>query len=119
MKWYVYRLVLLAFFMRALVPVGFMLAPSEFGDHGFGVVICTSQGPQTLAMPEDDGQSQSKSSQDSCPFSTSTLQGYPSASPELSATVEYASVTYRRILLQFSATLAPSANSARGPPPLI
>lgn len=124
MKRYVYRFVLLAFLIRALVPVGFMLQASQTRGLGFDLVICTSQGPQTLhqtqaqtlKMTEGGGQHHQKSHQDTCPFATLALLGYSSSPTELSATVAYAAVTYRRVKLQFSETPTPSANSARGPP---
>ena len=44
-------LFILAFALRALVPAGFMLAPSAVGE--MTVVLCTGHGPQTIALDAD------------------------------------------------------------------
>jgi hypothetical protein len=44
-------LFILAFALRALVPVGFILAPSAVGE--MTVVLCTGHGPQTITFDAD------------------------------------------------------------------
>jgi hypothetical protein len=44
-------LFILAFALRALVPAGFMLAPSAVGE--MTVVLCTGHGPQTITLDAD------------------------------------------------------------------
>ena len=111
-------LVLLALLVRAVVPVGFMLAPLHAGSAGITVVICTEHGTQALVLDEDGEPlpSDRAAVPDICPFAFSALPGLASEATQLSATVAYASVTYTLAVFQFSLTPLPGAASARGPP---
>jgi hypothetical protein len=113
-------LLLLALLVRAMVPVGFMIAPSRADAADLTVVICTAHGLQTLAPDQDDEplQSNSKTLND-CPFAASGFPGLASEAMQLSVTAEYAATTYTLARLQFSLTPLPGATSARGPPPVV
>ena len=51
MRRFLTPLLILAFALRALVPAGFMLAPSAVGE--MTVVLCTGHGPQTITLDAD------------------------------------------------------------------
>jgi hypothetical protein len=112
-------LLLLALFMRALVPAGFMLAPSQGESHNLTVVICTVHGSQAITVDEDGNPKRPNASHDTCPFAASALPGIVSEPAGLVAEVKYAAVTYTLTRLQFTLTPRPSATSARGPPRLV
>lgn len=113
-------LVGLAFAVRSLLPVGFMLAVAPDHPGSVTIVICTGHGPQSLALDDDGAPLQKKSSNDStniCPYSSAGAVAIGSAAPQLLAqTVRYASIAHRITSDIFHRTPAPGATSARGPP---
>ncbi len=117
---YLKFLVGLAFAVRSLLPVGFMLTASP--DHGGGVqiVVCTGHGPQSWVLDEKGVPHPSKSSADNkstCPYAPVGAADTAQDAPQLLAhTVRYASVTYAITAEIFRATPKPGAQSARGPP---
>jgi hypothetical protein len=112
-------LVGLAFAVRSLLPVGFMLAAAPGHAGSVSIVICTGHGPQSLALGHDGAPLQKKSLSDNsiCPYSSAGAIAIGSAAPQLLAhTVRYASITHRITSDIFHATPTPGAASARGPP---
>lgn len=95
-----------------------MLAPAP-GSAGVTVVVCTSNGLQTVlidsrGLPASTGQ---KSTTKPCDFASlgfAALAGV--APPRLAAAVRYAAVEYRVMREAPRRTPKPIAVSARGPP---
>lgn len=119
-----YRLtgiLLVAIFVRAVVPVGFMLAPAPTEIAGVSVVICSAQWGTPMTTDENGSKKPSgtKASHHSCPYAASALPGVVSPVVQLSSNVEYAAVAYTLSKLRFSLTPLPGAVSARGPPELV
>ncbi len=120
MRRYVNLLIGLAFAVRSLLPVGFMLAVTP--DHGGmpQIVICTGHGPQSWVLDEKGVPHPSKSTADdknTCPYAPVGAASIDHDAPHLlTHTVRYASVTYAIATELFRATPKPGAQSARGPP---
>jgi hypothetical protein len=113
-------LLLFVLLVRAVVPVGFMLAPSRADATDLTVVICTAHGVQTLAPDQNDKPSRSNAKTwEDCPFAASAFPGLASEAMPLSVTAEYAATVYTLARLQFSLTPLPGATSARGPPRVV
>ncbi len=114
-------LLLVALFVRAVVPVGFMLVSSPTDIAGVTVVICSAQGQTAMTLDEDGSATPSgtKASHHSCPYAASALPGVVSPVVQLSSNVEYAAVAYTLSKLRFNLTPLPGAVSARGPPELV
>ena len=113
-------LVGLAFLVRSLLPVGFMVAMSPAHGGSIEIVICTGHGQQSLTLNEKGVPLPAKSpvsSTDVCPFAPAgTVAIHHGVSHQLVRTVRYASVSYRIASEHFRATPRPGAQSARGPP---
>lgn len=113
-----YWVVALALFVRSLIPMGIMLAPSALSD-GIVVVICTGHGPM-LAMSSDAETSshpgQKKSASSECPFAAGGLSTFDPPAIELAHTVVFGSVVYRLFKARFDTSPKPGTLSARDPP---
>jgi len=113
----------LALFVRSLVPVGFMVAPVSAEAQGLTVVICTGHGPESRVLDHDGKpvqQDKRVGGAATCPFAPSGALAVSDNEPPLLATeVRYAAVSYDLAVGQFSETPKPGATSARGPPQLI
>lgn len=118
MRRYISFLIGLAFVVRSLLPVGFMLAATTANAGDIGIVICTGHGPLTV---DDTGAPLPKktpvSAKDICPYAPVGAVNVEHDTPHLLArTVSYASLTYRMTRELFRATETAGAHSARGPP---
>jgi len=112
-------LICMAFAVRSLLPVGFMLAASTDHDGGLQIVICTGHGPQSWVVDDKGMPHPAKSPSDRtiCPYAPVGAVNVDSSAPHLLAhTVRYASVAYAITTEIFRATPKPRAQSARGPP---
>lgn len=120
MRRYLNLLIGLAFAVRSLLPVGFMLAASPVADGMPQIVICTGHGPQNWVLDEKGVPHPAKTSQDNknaCPYAAAGAVAAGHDAPQLLAhTVRYAAVTYAITAQIFRATPKPGAQSARGPP---
>jgi hypothetical protein len=118
MRRYLSLLIGLAFVVRSLLPVGFMLAATAADAGDLTIVICTGHGPLTV---DDTGVPLTKkapvSAKDICPYAPVGAVAVDHDTPHLlTRTVSYASLTYRIAREIFRATPRPGAQSARGPP---
>lgn len=118
MRRYLSLLIGLAFVVRSLLPVGFMLAATTAHAGDLTIVICTGHGPLTV---DETGAPSSKttpvSAKDICPYAPVGAVSVDHGSTHLLArTVSYASLTYRMTRDLYFATPRPGAQSARGPP---
>ena len=120
MRRYFNLLIGLAFAVRSLLPVGFMLAAAPDTGSMPQIVICTGHGPQTWVLDEKGVPHPAKTTGDkktNCPYASgggvTTAQQPPLL---LAHTVRYASVAYAIATEIFRATPKPGAQSARGPP---
>ncbi|MFA5952800.1 MAG: DUF2946 family protein [Hyphomicrobium sp.] len=113
----------LALFVRSLVPVGFMVAPASADGQGLTIVICTGHGPERLLLDQDGKpvqQDKRSGAAATCPFAAAGALALSDSEPPLLATeVRYAAVSYDLAVGQFSETPKPGATSARGPPELV
>ncbi|MBS0249479.1 MAG: DUF2946 family protein [Proteobacteria bacterium] len=120
MRRYLNLLIGLAFAVRCLVPVGFMLAASPGADGMPQIVICTGHGPQNWVLDEKGVPHPAKTAPDDknvCPYAAGGATTADRNVPQLLAhTVRYAAVTYAITTEIFRATPKPGAQSARGPP---
>jgi hypothetical protein len=116
-------LMAIAFAVRSLLPVGFMLAASPEHDGRLSVVICTGHGPQSLTLDDKGVPVPAKapaSDNAQCPYAPVGAVAVDHDAPHLLAhTVRYAAVAYRITSELFRATPRPGAQSARGPPTLL
>lgn len=120
MRLYLNMLIGLAFAVRSLLPVGFMLAASPDAGGMPQIVICTGHGPQSWVLDENGVPHPAKSTADNkttCPYAPVGSVAVNHDGPQLLAhTVRYASVVYTITTEIFRATPKPGAQSARGPP---
>ena len=117
---------LAAFALRCLLPMGFMLTPSQgAGDTllGLKIVICTGHGPVTYGpdraglVPAAPKPTSPTASNDLCPFAgQGTLASTISAPAPLETTIRYAEIVYTLTSQLYAATPRPGPTSARGPP---
>lgn len=118
MRLQIARLVLLAFFLHALLPVGYMLAstPAQAGG-GLTVVLCTGQGMHSVTLDKDGkpAPSHAKASK-SCPYAAASIPVIANDSIRLERQAEFAEAAFVLTRLQFSQTPLAGATSARGPP---
>jgi len=123
MRRYLNLLIGLAFAVRSLLPVGFMLAASPDAGGMPQIVICTGHGPQNWVLDEKGVPHPSNSTADkktTCPYAPAGAVGINQTAPQLLAqTVRYAAVWYAIATEIFRATPKPGAHSARGPPSLL
>lgn len=121
MRRYVSFLIGLAFVVRSLLPVGFMLAATSANGADVGIVICTGHGP--LAVDDTGAPLPKKaplSGKDICPYAPVGAVNVDHDTPHLLfRTVSYASLTYRITRELFSATPTDGPQSARGPPTVL
>lgn len=117
-----YLLIAVAFAVRSLLPVGFMLAASPAGG-GIEIVICTGHGPQSMTLDEHGVPVPSKpplADKSVCPYAPVGAVTVAYDDPHrLVQTVEYAAVAYAITTELFRTTPRPKAQSARGPPTLL
>lgn len=78
-------LLLLVFFLRALIPAGFMPDAKALADGHFELVICTPGGPDSA-----DGDAQEKWAGADCPYHFSFSQALVTVTP-VPVAVEFAS----------------------------
>ncbi|HVZ05006.1 DUF2946 family protein [Hyphomicrobium sp.] len=113
----------LAFALRSLLPVGFMLAATPGHAGELQIVICTGHGPANLTLDANgvpQPQKSPTSAKDICPYSSAGAVAVNHATPHLLVrAVSYASLTYRIAREHFRATPQPRAHSARGPPAVL
>jgi hypothetical protein len=113
----------LAFAVRSLLPVGFMLAATPAHAGGVEIVICTGHGLQSLTVDDEGKTAPAKapmSAKDICPYAPVGAVAVDHDTPHLlTRTVHYASLTYRVTRELFHATPRPGAQSARGPPAVL
>ena len=113
-------LFILAFALRALVPAGFMLAPSAVGE--MTVVLCTGHGPQTITLDADGKPvpAAPKQSQHTlCAYAS--VGGVALSEPVLAPAghdITFAELSFYPGRYLFRAFEETGANSARGPPSL-
>jgi hypothetical protein len=117
---YVNLLIVFAFAVRSLLPVGFMLAATPAYGGSVQIVICTGHGLETLTL-DDKGvprpANMPAADSSKCPYAPVGAVAINHASPHLLArVVRYASVAYAITTEIFRATPKPGARSARGPP---
>lgn len=115
-------LIVLAFAVRSLLPMGFMLASTP--EHGgLQIVICTGHGPQSWTLDKKGVPHPAQSNADTkstCPYApVAAVDGLSSAPHLLVHSVRYAAVTYAIASELFRATPKPGAQSARGPPAVL
>lgn len=123
MRNYLILLVGLAFAVRSLLPVGFMLTASP-DDGGYPqIVICTGHGPQSWVLDDKGRPHPAKSSADqmtTCPYAPVGAVAVGHEAPQLlTHAVRYAAVTYALTTNIFRATPKPGTQSARGPPSVL
>jgi hypothetical protein len=120
MRHYLNLLVGLAFAIRSLLPVGFMLAVAPDDGGMPQIVICTGHGLQTWVLDEKGVPHPSKSDADkksTCPYAPVGAVALDHEAPHLLVhTVRYASITYAIATAIFRATPRAGSHSARGPP---
>ena len=121
MRRYISFLIGLAFIVRSLLPVGFMLAATTAHAGDLAIVICTGHGPMTV---DDSGAPLPKktpvSAKDICPYAPVGVTNVDHDTPHLLArTVSYAALTYLITRELFRATPTAGAQSARGPPAIL
>lgn len=112
-------LICLAFTLRSLLPVGFMLAASPTHGGGWQIVVCTGHGPETLTLDEKGTPRPVHSAADktTCPYApVGAITADHHAPDPLAHTVQYAAITFAIAAQIFHATPKPGAVSARGPP---
>ena len=116
MRRYLNLLIGLAFAVRSLLPVGFMLAASPDADGMPQIVICTGHGPQNWVLDEKGVPHPAKTSPDNknaCPYATAGAVAADHDAPQLLVhTVRYAAVTYAITTQIFRATPKPGSDSA-------
>ncbi|HML31022.1 MAG TPA: hypothetical protein PKE16_19690 [Hyphomicrobium sp.] len=123
MRNYLILLIGLAFAVRSLLPMGFMLTASP-DDGGIPqIVICTGHGPQSWVLDDKGVPHPAKSSADqqtTCPYAPAGAVAVGHEAPQLLAhTVRYAAVTYALTSEIFRATPKPGTQYARGPPSVL
>jgi hypothetical protein len=120
MRCYLNLLIVLAFAVRSLLPVGFMLASSPDATGGLQIVICTGHGPQSWVLDDKGVPHPAKTTTDektTCPYAPVASVAAAQDSPQLLAhTVRYATIAYAITTKIFRETPKPGAHSARGPP---
>jgi len=113
----------LAFAVRSLLPVGFMLAATPGHAGELQIVICTGHGLASVTLDDKGVPQPTKSptsAKDICPYAPVGAVAVDHATPHLLVrAVSYASLTYRITRERFQATPKPGAQSARGPPTLL
>jgi hypothetical protein len=111
-------LIVLAFALRSVVPVGFMLAPAANGD--MTMVICTGHGPATIPFTADGKVAPAKqksSTQGLCSYASvgGVTLNAPVAEPA-AAEFAFAALAFRPVSDDVRAAMRAGATSARGPP---
>src|SRR5690348_3507267 len=98
MRCYWNLLIVLAFAVRSLLPVGFMLASSPDATGGLQIVICTGHGPQSWVLDDKGVPHPAKTTTDektTCPYAPVASVAAAQDSPQLLAhTVRYATIAY-------------------------
>lgn len=106
--------------IQALIPAGYMLAPSSNGE--ISIVICTASGPRTIVLDADGAQVPANHQNDQddgklCDFATVGAIALLSDAPFRIATdARFEPVVHRIQLDRFTAPRKLGAISARGPP---
>jgi len=123
MQRYVNFLIVFAFAVRSLLPVGLMLAAAPDQSGSVQIVICTGHGPQSFTL-DDKGVPQPAKApaadKSTCPYAPVGALAVNHETPHLlSHTVRYAALTYAITAEIFRATPKPGAQFARGPPALL
>lgn len=114
------HLLLIAFFVRALVPAGYMSEFSSISDAGLKIVICTGVGAKTIVLDEngklvptpDNGHHDQP-----CAFSGLTAVALPALLSLATSAVEFGAVNFTppTIVQRPPARDGPTLGS-RGPP---
>lgn len=115
-------LIVIAFAVRSLLPVGLMLAAVPDHSGSVQIVICTSHGPQSLTVDDEGVPLPAKApaaDKNACPYAPVSAVAVNDETHLLSHTVRYAALTYAITTELFRATPKPGAQSARGPPSLL
>lgn len=121
MRRYFSLLIGIAFVVRSLLPVGFMLAATTANAGDLAIVICTGHGPLTVDEAGTPVQKKTPvSAKDICPYAPVGAATVDHDTPHLLVrAVSYASLTYRITREIFRETPRPGAQSARGPPTVL
>ena len=115
-------LILIAFAVRSLLPMGLMLAAVPDHAGAVEIVICTGHGPQSLTVDDEGRPLPAKApaaDKSTCPYAPVGAVAANDETPVLAQTVRYAALTYAIAAEIFRATPKPGAQSARGPPSLL
>ena len=102
-------IVMMAFLVRTLVPVGYMIAPTV----GPGLVICTGHGPADLTDGANHPDQPSQKSDTVCAFSGLHATALQDAPLRLAARVAWV----RQIAPVYALDQAPGRGLAAPPPP--
>lgn len=106
--------------LRSLLPVGYMVQPSQASEGSFEIVICTSSGTKLMTVDADGKPAPSTPQHVDnglCPFAAAGAVALAAAEPKtLAGEAVYAAVTYTLAAALFAETPKPGATSARGPP---
>lgn len=108
-------LLLVAMFVRSLIPAGYMPA---FSSQGTPVVLCTAQGAMVVSL-DADGQPVETHQQVECPFAFALGMA---AAPVSGAAMEWPARNIPAPLVLDHGSILPAAPahfSARGPPTLV
>lgn len=119
---YANLLLVFAFAVRSLLPVGLMLATVPDHSGTVQIVICTGHGPQSLTVDAEGVPIPAKApaaDKSTCPYAPVGAVAVDQETHHLSHTVRYAALTYAITTEIFRATPKPGAQSARGPPSLL
>jgi hypothetical protein len=113
-------IVVLAFALRSVVPVGFMLAPAAGGD--LTVVICTGHGPATATLTADGKLAPAKPKPGDHGLCAYASVGGVALSEPVSAPsalgLEFSELTFKPTHDLIRALPRAGGTSARGPPNL-
>ena len=119
---YANLLIVFAFAVRSLLPVGLMLAAVPDHSGAVEIVICTGHGPQSLTVDAEGVPLPAKApgaDKSACPYAPVGAVAVDQETQLLSHSVRYAALTYAITAEIFRATPKPGAQSARGPPSLL
>ena len=120
---YVNILIVFAFAVRSLLPMGLMLAVAPDHSGAVQIVICTGHGPQSFTLDAEGVPQPAKApaaDKSTCPYAPVGAVAVNHEAPHLlSHTVRYAALTYAITTEIFRATPKPGAQFARGPPALL
>ncbi len=114
------HLLLMAFFVRALVPAGYMPAFSATSDSGLRIIICTAAGAKTLLLNENGKPvptPDSRHHDQQCVFSGLAAVAPPALMPLLASAVDFGAVAFKpNVIAELPPARAGPTLGSRGPP---